>query len=122
VKGWRGMIAVGMVIKNRIASEKYPSSYCSVVRQGFYNNGVPIKNMCQFSFWCDGKPEEIDDKGAWQESGYIADMLMSTEISVEGIEKATHYHAFYVYPKWAKTHMKMGKIGHHIFYRFASVN
>ena len=121
-EGWRGMIAVGMVIKNRIASAEYPSSYCGVIRQGFYRNGTPIKNMCQFSFWCDGKPEEIDDESAWQASGHLSDILMSTEITVEGIEKATHYHAFYVSPKWAKTHMKMGKIGHHIFYRFASVN
>lgn len=32
-QGWRGMLAVGIVIKNRVASPRYPADICSVVRQ-----------------------------------------------------------------------------------------
>jgi spore germination cell wall hydrolase CwlJ-like protein len=33
------------------------------------------------------------------------------------VGSATHYHATYVNPPWAKTMKRVGKIGMHIFYR-----
>jgi spore germination cell wall hydrolase CwlJ-like protein len=48
-QGWRGMMAVGVVIKNRVADPRYPDNICSVVRQGKYWRGNPVKHKCQFS-------------------------------------------------------------------------
>ncbi len=36
----------------------------------------------------------------------------------EGIDFATHYHATYVRPAWAKTKTKTTRIDRHIFYRW----
>ena len=52
-----GQIAVAQVIRNRIEDPRYPDNACDVVKQGYYWNGNPIRNMCQFSFYCDGKSD-----------------------------------------------------------------
>ena len=54
-QGWKGMLAVGVVIQNRVKDPRYPSDICSVVRQGKYWQGHPVKHKCQFSYYCDGK-------------------------------------------------------------------
>lgn len=117
-----GMLAVGIVIKNRVASEKYPETYCGVVRQGYYRGGNPIKGMCQFSYWCDGKHERPSEEDSWLSAGDMARLVMTTNIIIEGMEGATHYHASYVSPDWSQSHRKLAKIGQHIFYEEKSAN
>ena len=57
-----GMIAVGHVTLNRVRSKNFPNTICNVVRQAVYHkNGVPKKNLCQFSWWCDGKSDKTDE-------------------------------------------------------------
>ena len=51
-QGWRGMLAVGIVIQNRVSDARYPETACGVVRQGKYRNGNPVKHKCQFSQNC----------------------------------------------------------------------
>jgi len=50
----RGQLAVGRVIMNRVASDAYPDTICDVVYQNDH-----MRNRCQFSFACDGKPDKI---------------------------------------------------------------
>ena len=119
-QGWRGMLAVGVVIQNRVDDPRFPSSICAVVRQGRYWNGNPVINQCQFSYYCDGKPErpeeEIEEQEAWTTAQYLAATLIMSEIKLTGIEEATHYHATYVRPEWAARFEKCKKIGSHLFY------
>jgi spore germination cell wall hydrolase CwlJ-like protein len=115
-EGWRGMLAVGIVIRNRVASENYPSSYCGVVRQGYYRNGNPIIGLCQFSYWCDGKHERPAEKQPWHDARGVAKIIMSTEVEIVGLEGITHYHATWVRPDWIDEMKLRGKIGQHIFY------
>ena len=116
-QGWRGMLAVGVVIQNRVQHPKYPNNICAVVRQGHYRNGNPIRHKCQFSYYCDGKPERPTEHGAWSMALELASMLMSTSITLSGLEKATHYHATWVDPFWANTLQRQTQIGSHIFYK-----
>ena len=51
-----GILAVGRVILNRVASKAYPNSVCRVVYQNDNR-----RNRCQFSFACDGKPDTITE-------------------------------------------------------------
>jgi N-acetylmuramoyl-L-alanine amidase len=60
-----GQVAVAHVIRNRIEDPRYPDNACDVVKQGYYWNGSPIRNKCQFSFYCDGKPDDPKNKQAW---------------------------------------------------------
>ena len=121
-EGSVGMLAVGIVIKNRVASEKYPETYCGVIRQGYYRGGRPIKGRCQFSYWCDGKHERPNEKESWLSAGSMARLVMTTNIIIEGMEGATHYHARYVSPQWSYSHRKLAKIGQHIFYEEPSAD
>ena len=43
-QGWRGMLAVGVVIQNRVRDDRYPDTVCGVVRQGKYRNGNPVRH------------------------------------------------------------------------------
>ena len=115
-QGILGMIAVGVVIQNRVDHPNYPDTVCGVVRQGRYWKHIPIKNRCQFSYWCDGKPERPYDKDSWNLAQGIAFNLLLKEIEIVGLEKATHYHADWVSPDWSKILERRFKIGQHIFY------
>ena len=49
----------------------------------------------------------------------LADVLLSNELPFLDItDGATHYHADYVKPSWAKTKTKTVEIQDHIFYRW----
>ena len=70
-----GQVAVAQVIVNRVYDERFPDTVCDVVKQGEYytwNKSIPIKHRCQFSFWCDGKPEVMRDETAKQWSYNVA--------------------------------------------------
>ena len=112
-----GMLAVANTILNRVYSKRYPNTICGVVHQGRYVNNRPIKNQCQFSYWCDGKPERFTDMQSLKKSMAVAEMSLMGVI-VRSTFKSTHYHATYVNPKWAKESrfVLLDKIGKHIFY------
>ena len=110
-------LAVANVILERVSSEKYPDDICSVVHQSRKWKGKPIRNKCQFSYWCDGKPETIANVDAYQQS------VSASELALQGVilaqtEGATHYHAAYVIPYWATddSFLTLGQVGNHIFY------
>ena len=108
-----GQIAVAHVIQNRIEDPRYPDNACDVVKQGYYWNGVPIRNKCQFSFYCDGKSDDPKNKQAWFNSLYIAHLSGFVPDTTQG---ATHYHSTKVFPQWAYTGEITAKINKHIFY------
>ena len=115
-QGWKGMLAVGVVIQNRVKDPRYPSDICSVVRQGKYWKGNPVKHKCQFSYYCDGKHERPAEKQAWKEASDIAGLLVATDVVVAGLEDATHYHCTTVQPSWTTGLKKRKKVGDHVFY------
>jgi len=107
-----GQVAVGEVILNRADAAGYPSSICGVVRQGAGGR----LHGCQFSYNCDGKPEEIAEPAAFDHVGKVARRLL------DGLPRsltggATHYHADRVNPRWARRLKRTAEIGDHLFYR-----
>jgi N-acetylmuramoyl-L-alanine amidase len=108
-----GQIAVAQVIRNRIEDPRYPDNACDVVKQGYYWNGVPIRNKCQFSFYCDGRSDDPKNKQAWFNSLYIAHLSGFVPDTTDG---ATHYHSTKVFPQWAYNGEITTKISKHIFY------
>ena len=112
-ESYRGQVAVGQVVMNRLAHRLYPSTICGVVYQN-----QSMRNACQFSFACDGIPETITDQKSWKQAQEIAKGVINGSLYLPEVEKATHYHANYVYPDWAPRLKRVTKIGHHIFYKF----
>ena len=109
-----GKIGVAQVTMNRVRSPEFPNSICEVVFQGPKNK--KHKHLCQFSWYCDGKPDIIRSKRMWRECIYIAKYVMLGGVP-DITKKSTHYHADYVQPWWAKKMEKTVKLGDHIFYR-----
>ena len=113
----RGQLAVGRVILNRVQSSSYPDTICDVVYQNDHRH-----NRCQFSFACDGKPDVIGEREVWSHvRGYAEWLLANGPESKEyqvlaSLAAATHYHADYVMPHWAKYFELTARIGRHIFY------
>lgn len=106
-----GQLAVAKVILNRVKDPNYPKSICGVVYQGSGS-----RNSCQFSFACDGLPDDVRHPGAWAHSKAIAQKAIAGDATIAGMGSATNYHADYVKPRWARNMKRLIKIGHHIFY------
>ena len=118
-QGQAGWLAVAQVTLNRVQDKRFPNTICEVVKQGLtYESGDPIKNKCQFSWYCDGKSDVMRNASKSQEIIKFAEYVLSTKFDLDITDGATHYHADYVYPAWAKTKTKTIEIGDHIFYRW----
>jgi len=112
-------MAVADVVINRVQHTYYPNTICGVVQQGKqYASGAMIRNKCQFSWYCDGKSDWPKDIDAWVEAQQIAYNMIAFQDARGITEGATHYHADYVKPSWAKDFHLVGRIGVHIFYRW----
>jgi spore germination cell wall hydrolase CwlJ-like protein len=107
-----GQAAVAQVVLNRATSGLYPASICGVV----YQNRTHYK-ACQFSFACEGRSLRVNEPDAWRTAERIADEVVNGKTYVSDVGGATHYHAKYVRPGWARRLVKMDVIGHHIFYK-----
>ena len=112
-------IAVADVVLNRVSDARYPDSICAVVNQGVKNaDGSMRRNMCQFSWYCDGKSDWPTNLDAWVDAQLIAYNIVKYQQGRGLTEGATHYHAKYVNPEWARDLQLIGRIGIHIFYRW----
>ena len=127
----KGIVAVGYVTMNRVADKRFPNDVCNVVYQGqhskwfleTHNTMHPLKNRCQFSWYCDGKKDTIpsQDKDLYENILDIASRIhygYDSLLLYDYTKGATHYHADYVEPSWAESKTKTVTIGKHIFYRW----
>ena len=121
-----GKFAVADVVMNRVYDRRYPESICGVIYQAEMKpswkdplNMIPVRNRCQFSWYCDGLSDEPLETYSWLRAKDIAYEMMYYSKHNGLTEGSTHYHASYVKPSWS-SHEKMrliGRIGDHIFYK-----
>jgi N-acetylmuramoyl-L-alanine amidase len=111
-----GQYAVADVVLNRVESRNYPDDVCSVVYQARMWEGHPVRDKCQFSWYCDGKSDTPKETDAWYRSLMIAVNILHQNKFRGLTEGATHYHTNYVNPKWNKSMDFIGRIGDHLFY------
>ena len=125
-QGTAGELAVTTVVMNRVNDSRFPNTICGVVKQGPTRPSwkdpkilFPIKHKCQFSWYCDGKSDKPRNKKTYKKMLDFADAILSNKLLYLDItDGATHYHADYVNPSWAKTKTKTVEIQDHIFYRW----
>ena len=125
-QGTAGIFAVMAVVLNRMNDDRFPDTICGVVKQGpirpsWKNNGTffPIKNKCQFSWWCDGKSDKPLEVEKYNYYTNVVREVLSYELDfVDITDGATFYHADYVTPSWARTKIKTVEIEDHIFYKW----
>ncbi len=125
-QGTAGVLAVSNVVLNRVYDERFPDTICGVVKQGptrvSWRKGggmIPVKNRCQFSWYCDGKSDEPIDDVTYEQLYELSMDILSVEFPYLDItDGATHYHADYIFPAWAITKTRTVEIEDHIFYRW----
>jgi hypothetical protein len=108
----RGQIAVAQVVMNRAFSGYYPNDVCGVVYQNAHRHLA-----CQFTFACDGIPDVVNDEESWERAKRISRETLDGKLWLSDVAKATHYHASYVRPWWARAMKQLSHIGLHHFYR-----
>ena len=133
-QGTAGWLAVAAVTLNRVTDDRFPDSICGVVFQAETTESwrtkskdvpdieriyYPVRHRCQFSWYCDGKPDDINQLGIYMDIMQFSKILLTSRVMMFDItDGATFYHADYVMPSWAKSKIKTIEIGDHIFYRW----
>ena len=137
-----GKVAIGNVVMNRVASNRHPDTICEVVHEGPHRESWktrgkdvpdseriywPIRNKCDFSWYCDGKSDAImltDYQGrtiqanmdAWVESIKIARMALEGTLP-DLTQGATHYfNPSLANPKWQYAFTQVAIIDNHTFF------
>ena len=101
-----GQLAVARVVMNRAASGRYPTDWCSVVKQ-----------PAQFSFVRHGEFPSIDTaSAAWGRAQGVARLAVANVVPSVDTD-VLWYHATYVDPSWGHRLSMVEKIGAHLFYR-----
>ncbi|WP_242122791.1 cell wall hydrolase [Sphingobium sp. Sx8-8] len=106
-----GQRAVAQVVLNRVRHPAFAKTVCGVVYQRF------DASVCQFSFVCDGSLARQPMAVLWARARRVAADALAGHVERE-VGTATHYHADYVFPRWAPHLAKLAQIGAHIFYRW----
>ena len=133
-QGTAGWLAVSAVTLNRVTDDRFPDSICGVVfqaetKESWRTKGkdvpdieriyYPVRHRCQFSWYCDGKPDDITHISIYMDIMQFTKILLTSRVMMFDItDGATFYHADYVTPSWAKSKIKTIEIGDHIFYRW----
>lgn len=106
-----GQRAVAQVVLNRVRHPAFAKTVCGVVYQRF------DASVCQFSFVCDGALARRPLPDLWVRARRVAADALAGRVEKD-VGTATHYHADYVFPRWAPHLAKLAQIGAHIFYRW----
>ena len=125
IESTAGRLAVAHVTLNRVDSKHFPSTVCAVVYEGphyTHSSGkeFPVRDRCQFSWYCDGKGDEPrEGSRLWEDAQELAKYVLLRQEELPDItDGALHYHASYINaPKWAKKKKITTTIDTHIFYR-----
>lgn len=104
------MEAVASVVMNRLGHEGFPNTVCGVVKQGHE------QGSCQFSWWCDGRPDQATDDESYATAKEIARRALNLQLT-DRIGGALYFHHRDVAPSWATEYIKTVAIGEFIFYK-----
>ena len=127
VESTAGKLAVANVTINRATHANFPNTICGVVHQGIhrYNERmgehVPVRDRCQFSWYCDGMGDNPRKGRTWESAQDLAKKVLVNyydKALIDITDGAMYYHANWMekYPSWSKKKKVMASIDRHIFY------
>ena len=75
-----GKVAVAHVVFNRMEHSAYPKDICGVVyqtkwRENWKGKQVPVRNQCQFSWFCDGKSDKPKNTKVYNEISELVNYI-----------------------------------------------
>lgn len=94
-------IIVAQNILNRVDQERFPNTIEEVVHQRTKSKAG--KWVCQYSYFCDGKSDQLTNSKAEIKSYQVASMVLLSEVP-DLSEGSDHYYAHeIVTPRWASS-------------------
>jgi spore germination cell wall hydrolase CwlJ-like protein len=109
-KNTADMEAVASVVMNRLGHEGFPDTVCAVVKQGSETKS------CQFSWWCDGRPDKVQEETQYELAKEIARKALNKQLP-DRTGGAMYFHDKMVKPVWARKYIKTASIGLFVFYK-----
>jgi spore germination cell wall hydrolase CwlJ-like protein len=122
----RGQYAVAHATLNRVNDPRFPKTVCEVVKQvGKTPSG---KKACAFSWYCDGKSDEVPVRKQNGEPNKVVEKQFETASKIailtlsgkseDNTNGATHFHNPYISkPQWIHNLTRTLRIGNHDFYK-----
>jgi spore germination cell wall hydrolase CwlJ-like protein len=104
------MEGVASVVLNRLGHEGYPDTICAVVKQGVE------KKACQFSWWCDGRSDQVKEDDRYAASKEIARKALNQQLT-DRTKGAMYFHDRNVKPDWASEYIRTAETGKFLFYK-----
>ena len=104
------MEAIANVVMNRLGHKGFPNTVCGVVKQG-HEQGA-----CQFSWWCDGRPDDAWEAEPYSHAKAIAGKALNRQLK-DTTDGAMYFHNRKITPNWANEYIKTVEIGEHVFYK-----
>lgn len=68
------MSAVANVVLNRLGHDGFPDTIYAVVKQGVKGKA------CQFSWWCDGRPDQVEEAQRYAVAKEIARKALKQQL------------------------------------------
>ncbi|MFC0338390.1 Cell Wall Hydrolase [Kushneria avicenniae] len=106
----REMEAVANVIMNRLGSDGFPTTLCGVVQEGSETGS------CQFSWWCDGRPDEANELKEYATAREIARQALNGSL-IDRTHGALFFHHRGITPSWASSFVQTAQTHEFRFYR-----
>lgn len=129
-ESWKGKAGVAHVTLNRVKHPKYPNTICGVVLEAKTWNERPIRDMCQFAWYCDGQSDipqlryKSDKRKNQAIKPNIRDWQNSVDTAIQVTDgwsrditkDATHYYNHNIStPSWSTVYPVTIVIGNHTF-------
>lgn len=110
-EGRDGMIAVGWVVLNRIASPDFPNTITAVINQ-------PTRRSCQWGWTCDGRSDTPTEAEKWALAQEVGELLLSDARPADPTGGAVVFQeTFRRAPGWLRQNGRLtATIGRHHFY------
>lgn len=104
------MQAVANVVLNRVGHDGFPDSVCAVVKEG------SERHACQFSWWCDGRSDQIKEDEPYLAAKEIARKTLNRQLP-DNTRGALYFHHRQVSPAWSKTFTRTAQTSKFFFYK-----
>ena len=104
------MAAVTNVVLNRVGHEGFADTICAVVKDGSQ------KRACQFSWWCDGRPDQVQEDAQYSTATEIARKALNQQLP-DSTGGAMYFHGRRVRPAWAGEYVRTAQTGKFMFYK-----
>ena len=104
------MEGVANVVMNRLGHEGFPDTVCAVVKQGVETR------TCQFSWWCDGRPDQVEEEAPYATAKEIARKALNQQLR-DRTRGALYFHDRTVKPEWVRVYVKTAETRKFLFYK-----